>query len=298
MKNLIGTMALGASLLNGQEVVRDVVIERSARTVAGVEPNVMFFQRTGGEAVKGAPYTADSITETTQVLADGNRIGRSNKSSFARDGQGRTRHENQLHSFGPLGQASEPLVSVLIADPIAKVQYHLDAHTKTVMRSPMMTGGGPGAARMLHAAGPQFNIRIAEPGPAGVAFGAPHLETHEIHRETRMLTVADGNRNFKTEDLGEKSFEGISARGQRTTLVIPAGEAGNEKALEVITEHWRSATLKAPVYIRHYDPRFGETVTRLTNVQLGEPAPQLFEVPAGYKEPSTSGRRVIVREEE
>ena len=305
MKKLIGTMSLAGALMQGQEVVRDVVIQRLGSPATGAGPNVMFLQRSGGAVVNGAPYSADSITETTQVLADGNRIVRRNKSSFARDGQGRTRHENQLQSLGPLGQTSEPLVSVLIADPVAKVQYQLDASTKSVSKSPMLGASSPGGAPMAHMVGPQFNIRIAEPiggaGPGPASFGTTHIETHEIRRETRTVPDTAAARNVKTEELGEKSFEGISARGQRTTLVIPAGEAGNEKPLEVVTEHWFSDVLKAPVYLRHADPRFGETVTRLANVQLGEPAPQLFEVPADYQESSRTnspGRRVVVREEE
>ena len=65
----------------------------------------------------------------------------------------------------------------------------------------------------------------------------------------------------------------------------------------VVTENWVSDQLKTPVYTRHFDPRFGETITKLTNVRLGEPSAHLFEVPAGYQEMATPGRRVIVREE-
>ena len=44
-----------------------------------------------GEPVKNAPYSAEAITESTQTLADGNRIRRENRSLIYRDSQGRTR---------------------------------------------------------------------------------------------------------------------------------------------------------------------------------------------------------------
>ena len=95
----------------------------------------MFINRAGGEMVKGAPYSADSVTETVQTLADGNRIVRSNKSSFARDSEGRSRHESTIQGLGPVGQTESPLVSVFINDPIAKVHYSLDAKRKVAMKS-------------------------------------------------------------------------------------------------------------------------------------------------------------------
>ena len=47
----------------------------------------------GRSVVKGAPYAATAITETRQILSDGNRIERSSSIKLYRDGQGRTRQE-------------------------------------------------------------------------------------------------------------------------------------------------------------------------------------------------------------
>ena len=52
--------------------------------------------------VTGAPYTATAITETTQVLADGNRIVNKTESQLARDSQGRTRRQETMSNIGPL----------------------------------------------------------------------------------------------------------------------------------------------------------------------------------------------------
>ena len=37
------------------------------------------------------------------------------------------------------------------------------------------------------------------------------------------------------------------------------------------------------VLLKHNDPRFGETVFRLTNVTRTEPSPELFAEPQGYR---------------
>src|SRR5579863_5904511 len=56
-----------------------------------------FYVRTEGmfgglEPIKGAPFSARAVTETTQVLADGNQINRNETSQLYRDSAGRTRH--------------------------------------------------------------------------------------------------------------------------------------------------------------------------------------------------------------
>src|SRR6266851_2765541 len=40
--------------------------------------------------VKGAPYSAQAVTEMTQILSDGNRIVNTSSAAVYRDGQGRT----------------------------------------------------------------------------------------------------------------------------------------------------------------------------------------------------------------
>jgi hypothetical protein len=58
---------------------------------------------------------------------------------------------------------------------------------------------------------------------------------------------------------------------------------GNERPIEIVSERWFSQDLDAMVLQRFADPRFGETTSRLVNVVLGEPSPELFEVPQGYE---------------
>lgn len=57
---------------------------------------------------------------------------------------------------------------------------------------------------------------------------------------------------------------------------------GNLAAIEVVSERWYSPELQVVVLTRRTDPRFGETIYRLTNIVRAEPDPDLFKVPDGY----------------
>lgn len=269
----ICAMTFAAGLALGEQDV--IFTERVPAPPSGAKQNVMFF-RSGGEApVKGAPYTADSVTEHVQTLADGNRITQSNKSKFARDGEGRTRRESTILGLGRVGQTEAPVVSVFIDDPVAKVQYTLDAERKVAMKHKSEGGRQVRIDATATAGSVQIEDMVVE--RKVMAAGAVPAQRVEMRMHTRM----DGN--AKTEDLGVRNIEGVSAKGTRTVMTIAAGEVGNDRPMEVVTETWFSDQLKAVVLTKHSDPRSGEMTTKLTNVQLGEPSKSLFEPPADYK---------------
>jgi hypothetical protein len=82
----------------------------------------------------------------------------------------------------------------------------------------------------------------------------------------------------------------VTAKGTRRTVTIPAGQIGNEQPISIVSETWYSPELKMTVLSKRSDPRMGETEFRLTNIQRGEPAPSLFQVPAGYELKDNSKR--------
>jgi len=90
------------------------------------------------------------------------------------------------------------------------------------------------------------------------------------------------NANVKTESLGAQMVEGVQAQGTRITRTIPAGQVGNEQPLQIVTESWYSPDLQMVVMRKSSDPRRGDTVTQLTNVNRGEPSSTLFQVPADF----------------
>jgi hypothetical protein len=262
----------------------------------------------GGKLVKGAPYSAEAVTETVQVLGDGNRIVNKFTSTVYRDSEGRTRREQTLKGLGVLGTGNEPLQTIFINDPVAGVTYSLDSRSRIARKSAPFTfeftrKPGP-AGDGAEAEARNFEFRIAPPpgeGSGGNVImtapmsGAPAPGTR-IAVQTEQLNIAGGagssnyvfratggpNANEKKEDLGKQTIEGVEAQGSRTTITIPAGEIGNERAIEIVSERWYSPELQLVVMTRHSDPRTGETTYKLTNLNRSEPAKSLFEVPTDY----------------
>ncbi|HEY0099858.1 MAG TPA: energy transducer TonB [Pyrinomonadaceae bacterium] len=88
--------------------------------------------------VKGAPYSAEAVTESVQTLADGNRITRTSKASLYRDSEGRTRRDQTLNHIGPWATADEPPQTIFINDPVSGAHYVLNPRTRTAQKMPNM----------------------------------------------------------------------------------------------------------------------------------------------------------------
>ena len=262
-----------------------------------------------GGVVKDKPYSADSITESTQILADGNRITHKNQARFYRDSQGRTRREQTMGSFGVFQAPSDPITTITIHDPVAGTTYFLDPAAHTVRKlQPFRLefnapGGGVGGSTAT------FERAVPPPGDgpsfAGAPAGAvtlpfsppPALEPSSpaggvIATSGVVRTDGAGGIAFRgqvgpldstTEDLGEQVLGGVLAHGTRETSTIPAGALGNERAIVTTSERWYSADIDAVVSSKTSDPRFGETSYELANIVRSEPAPDLFAIPSGYE---------------
>ena len=87
-----------------------------------------------GKLVKGAPYSAQATSESVQTLAGGNRIVRRNTSTDYRDSEGRTRRDQTISVVGNFAASGEPAQMTFINDPVAGVNYILDAKNKTVRK--------------------------------------------------------------------------------------------------------------------------------------------------------------------
>jgi hypothetical protein len=204
-----------------------------------------------GAAVKGAPYSAEATTEVIQPLVDGNRIVRRTGASLYRDSRGRTRREVTLEEIAGIMVAGAPLRMITISDPDSGMTYFVDSDKQLrVLRN------APDPARAATGAAPRPPL-----GPRG---GARPLQSANLERE---------------EALGTREIEGIVAEGTRTTVTIPAGAIGNERAIESVSERWFSPALRIVVLSRRSDPRFGETTYRLTKISRAEPPAALFERP-------------------
>jgi len=224
------------------------------------DPNFLAAEmRFGGKTVKGAPYTAEAVTEFTQTLGNGTRISRRSTTLFYRDNEGRTRQEGTFGPAGPFASGGEAPSLVFINDPVARTQYLLNPRDRTATKM-----SAPGGGR------PPFSPPSSGPSPGAPPPGRP--ESPDRH-------LSSG----KQEALGKQMIEGVEAEGTRFTYTIPAGQIGNDRPIEVVSESWYSPVLQRVVLSKHSDPRFGESISRLININQAEPARALFEVPADYK---------------
>ena len=226
----------------------------------------------GGNPVKGAPYSAQAVTETTQTLADGTRIVQKSTATIYRDSLGRQRREQTLPAIGPFTPQGDPPQIISISDPVAGVNYSLNPKERIAVKLP----NPPGLPNLpSQSVTKEFNVMVSGPGPA--------IQSAPLPNMIFFRGVApDSNEPPKVDQLGWKLIEGLQAEGTRTTITIPAGQIGNDRPIEIVDEQWRSPDLQVIVLSRHSDPRIGETVYSLVNVNRADPAPGLFQVPADY----------------
>lgn len=336
---LLTAMTAAAAVAQTPQVVEDRQVHVIATPAAGAVAGSAFTwmsAETSFEAalVKGVPFSGDFVTENSQTLADGNRIRNTNTTAYARDGEGRTRREITIDMIGPFrGGAGKK--TIFIHDPVAKVDYVLDPETKTARKisvgavfTKMLSTDGKegqaGATTIRGGAARSTNTMVFERRPAEgrditihssgentVSFQRMPLppgmvmqgEAGAVVRQGTMIgtpalaaTIAD---NVKSEPLGKRIIEGVEAEGTRSTLTIPAGQIGNDRALDTVSERWYSNELKTVVLTTRKDPRTGESTYKLVNLRRGEPARYLFEVPGDYKliEENSGGNVIRMRVE-
>ena len=283
------TIAAAALLVGASASAQDEPARRAATEVAARVPLEV--------PTKGAPYSAETIVEGTQALADGNRIHRKTTGRVYRDGEGRTRREEDR----PNG-----VVSISITDPVGGYSYSLDQKNKVAWRTPMGASWvimDKIEATQVDAARADGERRLAEvtvagggrsvatvTNPAGASAGGGGTRAIQSVSGAPVLPATSP---AAAGPLEHKVLEGIQVEGRKSTRTIPAGQVGNEQPLTVVSEQWRSPDLKVLVMTRHADPRTGESTYRLTNIIRAEPDRSLFIVPSDYEVKDTGIRKML-----
>jgi hypothetical protein len=253
-----------------------------------------------GPTVKGAPYSGEEVSESTQVLGDGTRIHNQRSTQVYRDSEGRMRRETPDE--------------ISIWDPVQGVSYTLDPKTQTARKaqvkiSQVLTGDGK-AYHISVMQGDRLAMTDSEAFAAGKKAGAEAAQTAaaeaaaakdrklaEMHAETSTFSfstnadpTASGvlvrkleTRKGQTESLGKQFVEGVESEGTKTTSTIEAGSIGNDRPIQITSERWYSPELQVTMMTKHSDPRSGEETFRLMNVRRGEPGAYLFQLPSGYQ---------------
>jgi hypothetical protein len=237
--------------------------------------------------VLGAPYSAMITNESSQLLADGNRITQSSSGTTARDSQGRTRQDAPLPAIGNMAAANAPHF-VFINDPVGQKTYTLNLTEKTAQSFAMpRTGSGTGVG-VGTGGSVEVNtlfLKLKQEAEASASGQTAEIATQKnltMMDKVKAETLEEAT-EVNTEDLGTQTMEGVLVTGTRTTKTIPAGQIGNEKPISIVIEIWTSPELKTVVMSKRSDPRMGEQTFRLTNIVRAEPDASLFTVPADFK---------------
>jgi hypothetical protein len=183
---------------------------------------------------------------------------------------------------------------ITIFDPVSGEGYNLDpvSLTASKMRVAVSVKQGPNSVSYSSTAssadGRFVQVYAGSKTAVGEGFGSG---AGGGGRGAFVVTASGPNAVFtksadrvgKREDLGSQNMAGVIAQGTRNTLTIEAGEIGNDRPIQVIDERWYSPDLQLEVMNKHSDPRTGEQITQMVNIQRGEPDPSLFQVPAAYR---------------
>ncbi len=256
--------------------------------------------------VKGAPYSAEVISERQQNLADGNQIASKSTSMSYRDSAGRTRQE--------MRDAKGEVVTVTIHDPVESATYVLNPRSKTATKVVINKEIGKATAEAARArieqlrkdgklpAGERREIIIRQMEGAdgemkvhvddgtAVRIEAPSMTMSANSRDmlVRLGPLAGALGDMKwakgatTRDLGTRDIEGVKAEGKLRSYEIPAGEVGNRNPIVVSDESWYAPELQVTMLTKHSDPRAGDTSYRVAALKRDEPAAALFTVPSDY----------------
>lgn len=276
-------LSLAAAGLMGQGVGVGVGVGanfQEAGTIAsGVGWQVFPAGGRGGGLVTGSPMSAKEVNKTVQTLSDGTELENSHSTMIYRDSQGRMRNE-----------PSGPDANVQITDPVAALRITLNPAKKTAIRAnaPALAAGGRGVTYT-------YTSTSTAGGTVTTSTTAQAAEDlAKVQAELAVLSAARGAATTKnqsnTEDLGFQVQNGVMAQGTRTTLIIPAGQIGNNRDIHVVNERWYSKDLQMMVKSVNSDPRFGVTTYELTNISQNAPDPTLFQIPTGYTITDGPGR--------
>jgi hypothetical protein len=234
--------------------------------------------RSGGKVVKGAPYSAEAVTESLQTLANGTKLAQKTTAMVYRDSEGRTRREQSAATIGPFGTAGQTPRVIFINDPVAGVAYTLYPDSRTgykvaIPRAKVVIE--PGQKPKPERGEERPNNKPPKPERPGKPDGAGQIEHPSFLPD-------NANSESRMESLGKRTVEGFQADGERTTIIIPINQIGNDKPIEIIEERWKSPELRTTLWSKTSDPRWGETTYKLININRAEPDRSLFVVPGDY----------------
>lgn len=195
--------------------------------------------------IPNAPFTATIEILSHELLPDGSVNTHTTTAHVARSSSGRIYNERrQLVTTNFRGDP--PLLSAHIYDPSSRLNIFYNPFQRIARET----------------------ILPRPPSPPA---------------NTIPYRTPPNNPNFKQEDIGTQPLDGLTLTGIRKSQTIPAAMSGTGKSIVIVDEYWYSPDLSIYMIIKHNDPRTGEQIVAVTNVDRHEPEASIFAVPATYK---------------
>ena len=193
--------------------------------------------------VPNAPFSATVNIVSRETLPDGSEHVVKTVNHVARESSGVIYNERRV--LVPASYSGEPrLLSALIYDPSSRLSISLDPYSHLARE-----------VRQTHE--PSLTPGPTAPGP--VMPGT--IET----------------------DLGEQTMNGVSLHGLRRERTLAADRSGTGKPVVITDDYWYAPALSVYLIIRHNDPRTGEQLVGLAEIDRAEPDATRFRVPDDYK---------------
>ena len=223
MNRLVHMAAAGSLLAFGASAQEP---ELARKLKAESEANMVQMKTVGavrGMTVKNSPYSAEEVTESSQMLADGTRIHRENRTQVFRDSEGRTRRETPDN--------------ITITDPVANVTYLLNPKTMTGQKLAMAQGNfmflrDSVPARSLSSVtgdGPStFSIHTSGDGPTTITLNGIAMDEKAV-AEAMAKAKASGTPQTITYERHEIITDGVSS----STTTSSSGSASATSGVRV-----------------------------------------------------------------
>ena len=192
-------------------VVSMSAVTASAQPAVTVNKNGFAFEfrvPVESKVVKGAPFSADVVTENIQTLSDGNRIVQRSNTRVYRDSEGRVRREEDRDSVGP---------AISITDPVAGASFTLDSENRVAWQTSNIAGFQ--VTEALQKAQAQLNVELGDlqrtVEEVRKVFEARKAAEGQIARpvvEPRVVKPGRPREEAKVEQLPERVIEGVRAQ--------------------------------------------------------------------------------------
>jgi hypothetical protein len=195
--------------------------------------------------VPNQPFSAKLDIVSREKLPDGSFNVRTTTAHVARTSSGRIYNERRALVTAAF-QGDPVLLSALIYDPASRLSILLNPVSRLARET----------------------ILSQPPAPPPT---------------TVPTKVAATNPLYKEEDIGTQPFGSLTLRGIRKSHTVPAEQSGTGKEIVIVDEYWYSPDLSIYMVIKHDDPRTGEQLVSVSDVDRHEPDASLFAVPSTYK---------------